>query len=408
MTIRNVVTGSGLGVALAVVLLLLPLAPSAQAQSFQDAFINVLTPNDPTTPTTLCQGLGGPFGPRLNVICAAPTGGGVGVSPGAGSGSLSIDSRGEGEEQRILKRLKERRDGGGAGGADDAMGLRGLSLFASGDYQSFQKGVTRFEPGYDRDTWGGTVGADYSFGGRAVVGLAFNYSNATGNFKRQGGSFDTTTYSPILYGTVLPAPNLFVDLLAGYTRRDYTVDRRYNFSNNNVSIPTAIAHGETNGNEFKTGVNAGYDFFAGPFTAGPRVGFNFRENHIDSYAESGPTGLELAYDKQHQTSFTSNVGLFASWAISTKFGVVVPQTTFEWVHEFQDNKRVLYFHFVEDLGGTRIRYQTDPPDRDYFNAGVGVVLVLPGGFSPFFNFREFFGYNSESSYTITVGLRYSF
>jgi hypothetical protein len=78
------------------------------------------------------------------------------------------------------------------------------------------------------------------------------------------------------------------------------------------------------------------------------------------------------------------------------------------VHELQDNQRALYFHFVEDLGATKLRFQTDTPDRDYFNAGVGVALVLPGGFSPFFNFRNFFGYRSQSSQTYTVGLRFAF
>jgi uncharacterized protein YhjY with autotransporter beta-barrel domain len=397
MTTRDVLSAWRLAVALAAALLLLSaVTPSAKAQTFQDVFVNALTSDGSD-----CQDLKPPYGPRLGAIC----GGGVG---GAGTASLSIDTRGEAEEQRILKRLRERRDGGGSGGAGDAMGLRGLSLFVSSDYESFEKGVTRFEPGYERDTWSGTIGADYSFGGRAIVGLAFNYSHAAGTFTRRGGTFDTTAYSPILYGSVLPAPNLFVDLLAGYTRRDYTVARRYNFANSGVSIPVAVAHGDTNGNEFKTGVNAGYDFVAGRLTAGPRVGFNFRENHIDAYAERGDTGLELAYDKQHRTSFTSNVGAFASMAISTGIGVVVPQATLEWVHEFQDNQRVIYFHFVEDLGGTKLRFQTDTPDRDYFNAGVGVVLVLPGGLSPFFNFRQFFGYRSQSSHTFTVGLRVAF
>jgi outer membrane autotransporter protein len=396
MTKRDVLTARRLGVALAAALFFLPAAtPSAQAQIFQDTFVNALSNG--------CQGLGGPFGSRLATVCAAGPGSG-----GAGTASLSIDTRGQGEEQRLLRRLKERRDGSGAGGADDAMGMRGLSLFGATEYQSFEKGVTRFEPGSERDTWGGTVGADYSFGGRAIVGLAFNYSHAAGTFLRHGGSFDTDSYGPILYGSVLPAPNLFIDLLAGYTRRDYSIARRYNFENTLVSIPAAIARGDTTGNEFKTGVNVGYDFVAGRLTAGPRVGFNFRENHIDSYAERGDAGLELAYDKQRQTSFTSNVGAFASMAISTGFGVVVPQATLEWVHELQDNQRVIYFQFVEDLGGTRLRFQTDTPDRDYFNAGVGVVLVLPGGLSPFFNFRQFFGYRAQSSRTFTVGLRVAF
>jgi outer membrane autotransporter protein len=211
---------------------------------------------------------------------------------------------------------------------------------------------------------------------------------------------------------MLVVPNLFVDAFAGYTRRDYTIDRRYSFALDNVVavIPAAVAHGETHGNEFRVGANAGYDFTIGPVTAGPRLGFNFRENHIDDYTEAGRprTGLELVYDDQYQTSLTSRLGAFASMAISTGIGVLAPQATFEWVHEFLDDQRAIYFHFAEDFGKRRFRFQNDRPDRDYFNAGVGLVLVLPNGLSPFVNVRQFFGYENQSSTTVTAGLRFSF
>ena len=95
-------------------------------------------------------------------------------------------------------------------------------------------------------------------------------------------------------------------------------------------------------------------------------------------------------------------------AISTGFGVFVPQATWEWVHEFLDNQRVTHFHFVEDLGQRRFRFQNDPPDRNYFDAGLGLVLVLPNGLSPFVNVRQVFGYEKQSSTTVTAGLRFSF
>ena len=114
------------------------LTPSADAQTFNDVFVQTLNGS--------CQGLQGPtgsghggvlpaaYGPRLAAICA----GSGGVSQG--TGALSIDTRGgAGEEQRVPKRLKERRDGQAAS-AD--MGA-GLSLFLSGDYQAFDKGAAR-------------------------------------------------------------------------------------------------------------------------------------------------------------------------------------------------------------------------------------------------------------------------
>jgi len=56
----------------------------------------------------------------------------------------------------------------------------------------------------------------------------------------------------------------------------------------------------------------------------------------------------------------------------------------------------------------QLRFNNDPPDRDYFHAGAGLVLVLPGGFSPFLNYRALLGYNDQSGHAVTVGLRFPF
>ena len=250
----------------------------AGAQQFQDVFFSALQ-ND-------CAKLGGPsspglFGPNLSFICRS-----AGFVNNA-TGSLSVDTRGVGDEERLLRRLRERRDGTAAS-ADGSMGIRGLGVFASAEYETFDKDVTTFEPGYSRDTWGGTIGADYSFSGKGLVGLAFSYADQHGGFDNNGGTFDTHAYGPTLYGSVLAVPNLFIDLFAGYTRRDYTIDRRYSFARGGgPTIAAATAHGETNGDEFRVGAKAGYDFAIGPVTAGPRFGIHFRENHIDDYAETG-------------------------------------------------------------------------------------------------------------------------
>jgi outer membrane autotransporter protein len=380
----------------------------AQAQTFGESFVGRL---DGT-----CRGLNGDssstgsgtYGPHLAAICTGIP------SAASGAASIMLDSRNsEMEDQRLLKRLRERRQQKAAS-ADDATGMRGLSLYASGDYQYAEKGVTKFEPGYERDTWGGTLGADYVLrGGMALVGAAFNYAHQSGNFLRRAGNFDTDSFGPTIYVSVFPTDNVFVDGYVGYTRHEYDIVRRFTFiMNSTAQVPSGRTEGETSGNEYKAGVNAGYDFHFGPFTVGPRVGVDFRENHIDGYTESGATGfaqgLELIFEKQHQTSLTSKLGAFASLAHSTGWGVLVPQATFEWRHEFEDDQRPLYFRFKEDLRGAKFRYLSDSPDRDYFNASLGLVVLLPNGLAPFVNVREFFGYTKQSSTTVTAGLRVSF
>jgi outer membrane autotransporter protein len=95
-------------------------------------------------------------------------------------------------------------------------------------------------------------------------------------------------------------------------------------------------------------------------------------------------------------------------AISTRFGVLVPQATAEWVHEFENDQRSVGFTFNDSLTRPRFLFQTDPPDRNFFNVGLGTVLVLPGGWSTFVNVRELLGYSGRTATSVTVGLRASF
>jgi outer membrane lipase/esterase len=379
------------GCALAIAAVLFVSVPVG-AQGLNDVLIRVLSGG--------CQGLaggGGPYGPELAAICAG------GPSASTSGGTAGGETRGGGEEQRqVFRRLRQRQ---GAASADPTGG--GFSLFASADYQKFDKDPTRFESGFDRDTAGGTIGVDYLFRNGLVLGTAVSYAHEFGNYDGVGGGFDHDAYGILLYGSVVPLTGLFVDAVAGYTWKDYSFDRRVSVTTAALSIsgPTT---GDTDGDEFKLGLNAGYDFVIGRFTVGPRVGVLYRETTIDGFRESGRTGLELAYDNQNIQSLTTTAGVFGSVALSTGFGVIVPQATAEYVHEFLDDQRSVGFRFVQDLGQRRLLFQTDRPDRDYFNIGVGVSMVLPNGVQPFLNFRELLGYNDRSSHALTVGVRVPF
>jgi uncharacterized protein YhjY with autotransporter beta-barrel domain len=366
---------------------------------------------------------GGSFGPGIgapsSILSLCPTAA-SGAVQGTSGGSVTAGTR-EGvsdEERRVLQRLKEKRD--------TETKLRGLSLFVSGEFEAFDKRITKFEPGYSSDRWGGTVGADYAFTDWMVAGIAFSYAHVDGAFKHSRGSFDTDSYGPLVYAGFVPARNFFIDVVAGYTRKDFEIERDVDFAGstgNGFVERHGSAIGETTGNEYTAGVNVGYDFIFGSLTVGPRVGVNFKHITIDRFDERGrrgqaclngtcfpvsTTGLELAYDRQEEASLTTVAGIFASFAISTGFGVLIPQATFEYLHEFEDDQRAITFHFVDDLQRHKIRFHNDPPDRDYFHAGAGLVLVLPGGFSPFVNYRSLLGYKDHSSHIVTAGLRFSF
>jgi uncharacterized protein YhjY with autotransporter beta-barrel domain len=359
-------------------LFLVVLASPAQTQTFDQAVANALGNG------------GGPAcvnasGNLFNNICNP------GGTPGASGGSTTTLSRESSPvEERKVQRL-----------------IGPLNLFFSGEYERFDKDVTKFEPGYKTNTGRATLGADYSFSDSFLVGGAFKYARDDGHFNA-GGRFNTDSYGPLLHANFVPAPNSFIDAATGYARKNYFISRAVSFTQGGGTIISGAPAGNTDGNEFKVGVNGGYDFSFQSITIGPRLGLHYRHTEIDGYRERGVTGLELVYDSQRENSLTSVLGAYGSVAISTSFGVLVPQTTLEYVHEFQDPQRRITFRFAEDQARVPFRFQNDPPDRNYFNLGLGVVAVLPHGISPFLNYRALVGYNNESSYLVTAGVRIEF
>jgi outer membrane autotransporter protein len=381
---------------------LLALPVGVDAQGLNDVLLRLLNSDGVTN----CVGLGGPTNTTGNLaaklcpqIPISSAGSGAGGTP-------TVDSQlGQSQEQRRqADRLAERRNG--QGGAADQPGT-GFGLFVNGDYQFLNKDNTRFETGFEQHTAGTTVGADYSFRGRAVVGAAFSYAHEFGDFAGVGGGFDNDAYGVTLYGTVVPLNNLFVDGFVGYTRKEYSIDRRISF----VLSPFATMgriEGNTHSNEFNIGSVIGYDFVIKNLTIGPRVGVNYVDRRISGYEEKGTTGIELIYDNQNISSLTTSAGLFASVAISTPWGVLVPQATAEYVHEFLNDQRTVGFRFVDTLSRPRFLFQTDTPDRNFFNLGIGAVFVLPGGMSTFVNVRELVGYSTRRATNVTAGLRLAF
>ena len=382
-------------------------ASPAQAQGLDEVLLSILSAN--------CPELTGNRGPRLGALCASNGGSTLtGTGSGGAGGSVASQTQviGSEEERRLYQRLRARREQSDGADPESMLG-RGFGLFVSGEYQAFDKDVTRFEAGFHRDTAGSTLGVDYSFGGRAVAGLAFSYAHEEGRFDDDGGSFANDAYGVALYGSVSPVGGLFVDGLIGYTRKNLTLERQVNiFIPGILGGPDRSAVGPvssfTVADEILAGLHAGYDFHVGALTVGPRVGVDYRDTTIHGFGEHGATGVELFYNQQNEKSLRTSAGVFASYAFSTGVGVFIPQLTGEYFHEFLDDQRSITFRFREDPLQRRFLFQNDPPDRDYFTLTAGVAMVLARGVAPFVNYRTLLGYRDQRSHTVTAGVRFEF
>ncbi len=387
-------------------------APALAQQSLDDAVGQAVNNN--------CANLGPRRGPQLTDLCNSIPGFNAVAIPGTGTPAAQSDLSGLDPESRVRRRLEERRDQKknsqtGMNGAPDSndmtFSLGGLSGFATLAYERQNKDTTGLEDGYESNKYGVTAGVDHNFGS-FVGGVAIDYSKTNADFASTGGGgFDTDSYGALVYASFTPVQAAYLDLSAGYARKDFEIDRFISFSNNGNAFTTSgIASGNTNGNEYRAGATGGYDFNFQRFTVGPRLALNYVHTSVDAFSEAGSTGLEVAFDSHSVTSFTSALGVHGSAAYSTSFGVIVPQVSFDYIHEFANGQETLTGHLVQDLNANpfRLAFQNDSPDRDYFGVGAGVVLVLPEGFTTFANYRGIVGNSLVETHTFSVGLRKEF
>ena len=343
---------------------------------------------------------GSPVG-ALAVLCA--NGGGDGSGSGAGAATPQT-APGIVQERLLTAR-------GGDGEMSDSVSelLPGLSVFFSGEYESLDKDLTSFEDGFDSDISRFTVGGDYQFTDMVMAGLALSYYNHDGDFD-SGGDFDNDSFGVTFFASVLPIDQVFVQFTAGYAAKDYERTRIAFFDMSGGTTPAGPGpvSGDYDGDEYSAGVLAGYDYTIGSLSIGPRLGLDYIKTEFDGYTETGSTGLELSFADADETSLQSRLGLSSSLAFSTGFGVLLPQASVDWVHEFENDQRSETFSFRDDANSKPFLYDDEEPDRDFFEFTLGVSAVLPHGWLPFVQFRAIAGHDYLDSYVGTIGLRKEF
>ena len=365
---------------------------------------NAGDPNTPGTPDSTT-------GAELTAICSQLTGppgtGGVGGSAGVGTQSQPNALLISQQQLKDAKTSKEKDDM--VPGSADVMTTHWsdkFSTFLSSGATTLHHSSNKYEQGYTATIPSVTVGGGYLFSDKLETGMVFNYTNSNGDYSK-GGGFNVDSFSPLMYINYLPFDNAFTNLVLGYTRQNITNNR---IAVATSSIPTVSpinrkTNGEFNTNQYNLNFLSGYDFFIDNFSIGPRVGVNVNQWDMDAYHENSKTGLELRYNSQHQTSIQTTLGLSASSAHSFTFGVLVPQVTASWVHEFDNDSRTIKSQFVQAPTSAGFSFQTERPERDWAVIDVGVSLVMQNGIQAFANFSTVQGNQNFESYGGNLGIR---
>lgn len=333
-------------------------------------------------------------------------------------GGLSVQDGNTLISGRQIQSLGEALMQGGAAG-DGETGFSQLGVFISGRISRGDRDATTNTDAYEYQIHGLTLGADYRVRDDLIVGAALGYSDTSTEFPgNNDDKLDSDGLSATFYGTWYRDESFFVDGSITYGRGDYDQNRNLDFTLPSLTTPTnQTFNANFDGNHLGIALNTGYEIRLAQqpeFALTPSLRLQYVKADIDGYRESAsnpddPTAtLGMEIDSQEFTSFTSSLGVQASYTLGQSWGVAIPFVGIEWVHEFERSNDDVTGQFIGDATGTTFNLPIDDNDSNYFNLDIGVSAQFTNGTSGFVNYQRVLGYDDLDHYTINAGVRFEF
>ena len=289
---------------------------------------------------------------------------------------------------------------GGGAAADDP--FERLGFFVNGDVEIGKQSATGVQNGYDLHTKGLTAGADYRLPSDNVVGVAAGFMSANTDLAEAGGSQGARGYSLSAYGSFIPATGTYIDVIAHLGNNKYDTRRR---ELTDAGAPLDY-NSNTRGNQVAFAFSVGADFNRGPLIINPYLRLDYINAKINSFSESGDDGAIRVGDLDLKTT-VATLGGQLSYAISTSWGVLMPNARLELQRRIQGDGRNVNAQLVAD-GTINALVPLEAVDRNYGTFAVGVSTVLPRGVNGFLNYERLFGRDGYNNSKVTAGVRFEF
>lgn len=289
---------------------------------------------------------------------------------------------------------------GGGAAADKPDSFTRWGAFVNGNVEIGRQSTTDAQSGFKTTTKVVTVGADYRFPSNHVLGAAIAFPKADTDLDNGNGNQTAKGYGFSVFGSYVPIKNAYIDGILNVGHNKYDSQR--------TQMLGGFATSHTNGNQLGLAVSAGYEFNRGALALTPFARLEYIDAKVNGFEESGNSKEALSISEQRIKATTLTVGGQASYALSTSWGVLMPNARIELQHVADRN--------IKDVtalipGDPTVLPGTIPilgEDRTFGTYALGLSAVFPRGVSAFFNYEQLFGKDNFSDRHYTLGVRIEF
>lgn len=272
---------------------------------------------------------------------------------------------------------------------------------SAGDYQY----ADEINDGFEFDSDSLSAGVDYRVNNQFVLGSAVGYNH----MKSQTGAgveMASEGLSLNVYALFSPSQNFYLDTRLSYAQPDIKQTRREFFQLIDARVDLQ-AIGRTQSKQLTAALSAGYNFNRGAWSWSPYAGIEYVDNQLDQFTESGAQGFNIFYQQQDFKSLKYNLGFILSRAISTRFGVLSPQLSWQFNHEDQDNG-IMAMRLINMPIDELFNVETNFTESNSSRASLGLTWISANGKMFYLRYQQILGLQNYDQYTISLGARFEF
>jgi uncharacterized protein YhjY with autotransporter beta-barrel domain len=299
--------------------------------------------------------------------------------------------------------------------------------FMNGSFGWGHRDPSEVEDAFDYDGTEFTLGADYRFTNRFVLGAMGGYSNQRIDFDAAksivDGGVRTHGLSLIAYG-LYEWDGPYVSASLGAQRLEHKSRRRITYPSFNPSVESvyATARSSTHSTTYTGTFSAGWALTKRAFGVEPYLKLEYRNIGIDGFRERSindfgseagqPAGFDFTVDDQSIKSLDGALGIRLQYTLTPSFAVIVPYIKGEYHHEFESDPfstRAAYQGAASDATGAGIfDLPSDRPDSSFYVFAGGFSVVLKHGIQGFIQYQTIQSLDLLSNHVIAGGIRGEF
>ena len=285
--------------------------------------------------------------------------------------------------------------GGSAGSGFD----NNWSWFVSGKIGGGTQDETIYETGFEFDNYALTIGSDYRFDNKGLMGWALGYGQTNMDIDYQGGGMDVGNYSGTFYGSYYPSDNSYIDAIGVVNLSNYDMRRRVVFGATDETARSA-----TDSTGYAISLGGGYDLVHRGFTSNLNARLDYLKTTIDGYRETSAGSYNFAINEQQVSQLVSTLGAQLRYAFSYSWGVLVPHVNVSWLHQFQGNADKVKGYFLIDPN-SQFSFEINAPSSNYYVLALGTSATFADGVSSFIQYETTVAQENLTVWSLAAGLR---